>query len=262
MKGPSGKKVSRSSSPLKPSLAYHLAVRKTYVIESGPPPPPPPEVIERRTEIIIHPPEPAEIPRSVREWDVMSGTAGGKSEHGHKSEHGGHKSEYGGHKSEYGGHKSEYGGHKSEHGGYKSERGARSHKSHSRARSSSSSSSSSGPSAIEIVRKPSKKHRHRSRSSAGHKTEYLQEEKGESNSMHGLSLVVPSRSKDAHKDERQIKAEIRALEAEKKMLKYEREIEKEHRKADKYKEEPVILERDRDVVKIEKDRKGRMSLVR
>ena len=234
MKGPSGKKVSRSSSPLKPSLAYHLAVRKTYVIESGPPPPPPPEVIERRTEIIINPPEPAEIPRSVREWDVMSGTAGGKSEHGHKSEHGGHKSE----------------------------RGARSHKSHSRARSSSSSSSSSGPSAIEIVRKPSKKHRHRSRSSAGHKTEYLQEEKGESNSMHGLSLVVPSRSKDAHKDERQIKAEIRALEAEKKMLKYEREIEKEHRKADKYKEEPVILERDRDVVKIEKDRKGRMSLVR
>lgn len=248
MKGPSGKKVSRSSSPLKPSLAYHLAVRKTYVIESGPPPPPPPEVIERRTEIIINPPEPAEIPRSVREWDVMSGTAGGKSEHGHKSEHGGHKSEYG--------------GHKSEHGGYKSERGARSHKSHSRARSSSSSSSSSGPSAIEIVRKPSKKHRHRSRSSAGQKTEYLQEEKGESNSMHGLSLVVPSRSKDAHKDERQIKAEIRALEAEKKMLKYEREIEKEHRKADKYKEEPVILERDRDVVKIEKDRKGRMSLVR
>jgi hypothetical protein len=248
MKGPSGKKVSRSSSHLKTSLAYHLAVRKTYVIESGPPPPPPPEVIERRTEIIINPPEPAEIPRSVREWDVMSGTAGGKSEHGHKSE--------------YGGHKSEYGGHKSEHGGHKSERGARSHKSHSRARSSSSSSSSSGPSAIEIVRKPSKKHRHRSRSSAGHKTEYLQEEKGESNSMHGLSLVVPSRSKDAHKDERQIKAEIRALEAEKKMLKYEREIEKEHRKADKYKEEPVILERDRDVVKIEKDRKGRMSLVR
>ncbi len=231
------------------------AVRKTYVIESAPPPPPPqPEVIERRTEIIINPPEPAEIPRSVREWDVMSGTAGGKSEHGRKSEHGGHKSEYGGHKSEHGGRKSEHGGHKSEHGG-------RSHKAHSRARSSSSSSDSSGPSAIEIVRKPTKS-RHRSRSSAGHKTEYLQEEKGESNSMHGLSLVVPNRSKDAHKDERQIKAEIRALEAEKKMLKYEREVEKEHRKAEKYREEPVIIERDRDVVKIEKDRKGRMSLVR
>lgn len=232
-------------------MAYHLAVRKTYVIESGTPPPPPPEVFERRTEIIINPPEPAEVPRSVREWDVMSGTAGAKSEHGHKSEHGGHKSEHGGHKSEHG-------GHKSEHGGHKSERGARSHKSHSRARSSSSSSSSSGPSAIEIVRKPSKKSRHRSRSSAGHKTEYVLEEKPESNSM---SLMVPSRNKDAHKDERQIKAEIRALEAEKKMLKYEREIEKEHRKAEKYKEEPVIIERDRDVVKIEKDRKGRMSLV-
>lgn len=240
---------------MRPCSAHRSAVRKTYVIESGPPPPPEPEVIERRTEIIINPPEPAEIPRSVREWDMMSGTAGGKSGHGHKSEHGGHKSQHGGHKSEHG-------GHKSEHGGHKSERGAPSHKSYSRARSSSSSSSSSGPTAIEIVRKPSKKSRHRSRSSAGHKTEYLQEEKGESNSMHGLSLVVPSRSKDAHKDERQIKAEIRALEAEKKMLKYEREIEKEHRRADKYKEEPVILERDRDVVKIEKDRKGRMSLVR
>ena len=80
--------------------------------------------------------------------------------------------------------------------------------------------------------------------------------------MHGLSLAIPSRSKDSHKDERQIKAEIRALEAEKKMLKYEREIEKEHRKAERYREEPVIIERDRDVVKIEKDRKGRMSLVR
>ena len=80
--------------------------------------------------------------------------------------------------------------------------------------------------------------------------------------MHGLSLVVPSRSKDTHKDERQIKAEIRALEAEKRMLKYEREIEKEHRKADRYRDEPVIIERDRDVVKIEKDKKGRMSLVR
>ena len=75
-----------------------------------------------------------------------------------------------------------------------------------------------------------------------------------------LALVMPER----RKDERSIKAEIRALEAEKKALKLEREIEKEHRKADRYRERDteIIIEKDRDVVKIEKDRKGRLSLVR
>lgn len=95
------------------------------------------------------------------------------------------------------------------------------------------------------------------------------EEVGESNPMMGggLQLVVPHRSKSTHRDERSIKAEIRALEAEKKMLKYEREIEKEEKKAHRYKDRDteVIIERERDrgdSVKIEKDRKGRMSLVR
>lgn len=76
--------------------------------------------------------------------------------------------------------------------------------------------------------------------------------------MHGpLALIAPKE----RRDERSIKAEIRALEAEKKMLKYEREAEKEHRKVDRYRDGEILIERERDV-KIEKDRKGRMSLVR
>ena len=43
--------------------------RTTYLIEA-PAPPSGEQVIERRTEVIINPP--AEVPRSVREWDVMS----------------------------------------------------------------------------------------------------------------------------------------------------------------------------------------------
>ncbi len=82
-----------------------------------------------------------------------------------------------------------------------------------------------------------------------------------------MQLVVPHRSKSTHRDERSIKAEIRALEAEKKALKYEREIEKEEKKAQRYRDRDgdVIIERVKDrgeTVKIEKDRKGRMSLVR
>lgn len=79
--------------------------------------------------------------------------------------------------------------------------------------------------------------------------------------MHGpLALIQPKHHH--HKDERSIKAEIRALEAEKKALRLEREMEKEHRKAERYRDEEIIIERRDDVVKIEKDRKGRMSLVR
>lgn len=107
---------------------------------------------------------------------------------------------------------------------------------------------------------------------------HVDEEVGESNSIAaGLALIVPHHSK---KDEKTIKAEIRALEAEKKMLKYEREIEKEHRKAARYKEgrvsdgdviierssrhrEPeIIIERPEKEIKVEKDKKGRMAFVR
>lgn len=44
-------------------------------------------------------------------------------------------------------------------------------------------------------------------------------------------------------------------------MRYEREMEKEQRKAERLREGEIIIERDRDVIKIEKDRKGKMSLV-
>ncbi|KAL8914557.1 MAG: hypothetical protein Q9171_000910 [Xanthocarpia ochracea] len=129
-------------------------------------------------------------------------------------------------------------------------------------------SSSSSPQ-LEIVRSPSRS-RHRSRSNAASRKEVIIEEVGVSNaigSVPEMQLVVPHRSKSTHRDERSIKAEIRALEAEKKALKYEREIEKEEKKAQRYRDRDgdVIIERVKDrgeAVKIEKDRKGRMSLVR
>lgn len=137
------------------------------------------------------------------------------------------------------------GGGRSEHG--HSPRGARSEKggvSEKRSRSP-----------VEI--KPSRSGRRRARSSAAYK-EYYEEEIGESNSIHGpLALIAPRE----RKDERSIKAEIRALEAEKKMLKYEREAEKEARKAERYRDGEIIIERDREIIGVQKDRKGRMSLI-
>lgn len=82
--------------------------------------------------------------------------------------------------------------------------------------------------------------------------------------MPGLQLVVPHRSKSTNRDERRIRAEIRALEEEKKMLKHERNATRyRERDADVIieREGDHHLDRDRDV-KIEKDKKGRMSFVR
>ncbi|KAL9102642.1 MAG: hypothetical protein Q9163_002228 [Psora crenata] len=217
--------------------------RTTYMIEA----PPPPssgrgEVIERR-EIIIEK-TPAEVPRSVREWDVMSGTinSGGKNEHVHSSHHGGGHSEHG-----------------SSHTTIKH---------HERSRS---------PSEIVIERKPSNSH-HSSRSHGGQKVEYVAaEETGESNPITTgpLALVLPHRSKSQHgyRDEKRIKEEIRELEAEKRRLREERKHEKKYRRHHDHSDsdEEVIIER-RDnhhhhhrkerEIKIEKDRKGNMAFVR
>ncbi len=109
-------------------------------------------------------------------------------------------------------------------------------------------------------RSPSAKPRKsRRNSSPAPRSEYQEEERGESNSMdvRPLALLLPER-----RNPERIKSEIRALEAEKKALKYEREMDKEHKRAEKYREGEMYIEKDRDVVKIEKDRKGRMSLVR
>lgn len=146
------------------------------------------------------------------------------------------------------------GAHLEKGGGHSEHGGGSVHGEHSRSRSEKRSLSP-----IEIVRKPSRS-RHRAHSSATHHKLVLEEEVGESNSMHGpLAIIAP---RDHRKDERAIKAEIRALEAEKKALRLEREREKEHKKADRYREEEIIIEKDRDVIRIEKDRKGRRSLVR
>lgn len=107
---------------------------------------------------------------------------------------------------------------------------------------------------IEIVRKPSRSRRR------SHSTTVYKEHEEESKSSYGALAIIAPRDHHA-KDERMIQAEIRALEAEKRALKYEREMEKEHRKAERLRDGEIIIERDRDVIKIEKDRKGKMSLV-
>ena len=213
----------------------------TYVIDV-PASSPAPDVVERRTEIVISPPPPNEVPRSVREWDVMNDGARSEKSFARSERH--------------------------------SPKGARSERHHS---PKGAPSERGGPhtekdfhlekrerdierdfSPVEITRKPSRSRRRshshrRSRSTAAPKTEYFEEEIGESNSMHGALAVITPR-----KDERSIKAEIRALEAERRRIKHERELERGH---DRHRDEEIIIE-DRNVVKIEKDRKGRMSLVR
>lgn len=137
--------------------------------------------------------------------------------------------------------------------GGRSEKGGESHSSKQNHEKGRSRTEKRSLSPVEIVRKPSRS-RHRS-----HSTTYKEHEE-EYKSSHGVLAIIAPR--DHHsKDERMIQAEIRALEAEKRALKYEREMEKEHRKAERLRDGEVFIERDRDVIKIEKDRKGKMSLV-
>ena len=138
--------------------------------------------------------------------------------------------------------------------GSRSEKGGEGHSSKESNEKSRSRTEKRSLSPIEIVRKPSRSRR-RSHSTTVHK-----EHEEESKSSYGALAIIAPRDHHA-KDERMIQAEIRALEAEKRALKYEREMEKEHRKAERLRDGEVIIERDRDVIKIEKDRKGKMSLV-
>ena len=70
----------------------------------------------------------------------------------------------------------------------------------------------------------------------------------------------------AHRHDREIQAEIRALEAEKRALKLEREAENKLVKADRVRDGEsaygVVDHKDKDMVRVEKDRKGRFALVR
>lgn len=98
---------------------------------------------------------------------------------------------------------------------------------------------------------------------------------------HGGALIVQERD---YRSDRDINAEIRALETERRALRFEREAEqkrdmavrlRERRSADDLqlveyrrpaREEMVVYEREksppRNVIRVEKDRKGRMALVR
>ncbi|KAF2035091.1 hypothetical protein EK21DRAFT_54800 [Setomelanomma holmii] len=90
-----------------------------------------------------------------------------------------------------------------------------------------------------------------------HHEEYVEIER--SNHIHGpATSFMPAESRtlvrrDDYRSERDIKEEIRALEDERRMLKYEREADYE------------IIERrepKREVIRVDKDRKGRLALVR
>ena len=91
-------------------------------------------------------------------------------------------------------------------------------------------------------------------------------EKREEQSAHiggPLTIVLPERSRG--RTDRDVKAEIRALEAERRAIKLEREAEEKRMQAERLRDseyEIVESSRDRDVVRIEKDRKGRLALVR
>ncbi|KAF2805507.1 uncharacterized protein BDZ99DRAFT_466499, partial [Mytilinidion resinicola] len=92
------------------------------------------------------------------------------------------------------------------------------------------------------------------RSASPPRHEHYEERIEESNRIGGpLQVLVPG----DRRDERDIKAEIRRLEDERRLLKYEREN-------DRLVDYEVIERREpvREVVRIEKDRKGRLALVR
>jgi antitoxin component YwqK of YwqJK toxin-antitoxin module len=99
---------------------------------------------------------------------------------------------------------------------------------------------------------PSEHHHHDT-----HHEEYVQIER--SNQMHGpATSFLPEgrmlvRRDDQYRSEHDIKEEIRRLEDERRMLKYERETDYE-----------IIERRDpkREVIRVDKDRKGRLALVR
>ena len=89
----------------------------------------------------------------------------------------------------------------------------------------------------------------------------LEEEIGASNAMHiGPLALAPVVERSSRRDERAIKEEIRALEAEQEALKHERRHEKDYH-FERRKSKGRSSSKNREEVKIEKDRKGRMSLV-
>ena len=87
-----------------------------------------------------------------------------------------------------------------------------------------------------------------------HGHEVYEERIEESNHIGGpLTVLVPEGRRRMSRSERDIKEEIRMLESERRMLKYEREGDYEFVE----RREPR-----REVIRVDKDRKGRLALVR
>jgi hypothetical protein len=87
-----------------------------------------------------------------------------------------------------------------------------------------------------------------------HGHEIYEERIEQSNHISGpLTVLVPDERRMMTRSERDIKEEIRMLESERRMLKYEREGDYE-----------VIERREprREVIRVDKDRKGRLALVK
>jgi len=92
------------------------------------------------------------------------------------------------------------------------------------------------------------------------KFEVIEGDFDESNSIHvgPLALVVsPDRDRHKSRSERDIKAEIRALEEERRAL----ERERKDRDVVKIKKGTIIRDVDEEIVEVKKDKKGRMKLV-
>jgi hypothetical protein len=91
------------------------------------------------------------------------------------------------------------------------------------------------------------------RSASPHRHEAFEERIEESNHIGGPLTVLVPEDRHRHRSERDIRDEIRSLETERRMLKYEREGDYE-----------IVERREprREVLRVEKDRRGKMALVR
>ena len=176
--------------------------------------------------------------------EVIQGEGG--FEHGEHEEH--HESDHDDHKSSYSHHH-----HSKSHGGHRSPSPEREgHRSRSVKRSKSK------------YRSKSRHHRSKSRRRSGRGSEDYREtrieyddDEASKGGRFGLELLVPDRTRRKDKD---LKAEIRALEAEKRALRHEREAEdRRHRHRHR---DYSSSNSDDGEVRIEKDRRGRLNLVR
>ena len=203
--------------------ALTLAAKTTYLIE-GPPGSnqgPGETIVEKR--IFTGP----EVPRSVRDWDVMQSERGRSPSPGNRTVRSGR----------------------------------------SRRRSSPPQLREEIFEKREVLEvSPSRTHRtsrSRRRSSPVviERRDFIEDDRDESSSFHAGPLAIIGADRHRSKSDREIKDEIRRLETERRLLRDERRT---HRRIREGGESEVIIERapGEEVVEIRKDRKGRMSIVK